>query len=214
MANPNSTVQYLPQPFPSGLNSNWRKYIIQAATPNDTRLVFGPDEMARIPRVDIKTYPMPAYTMPHNSGWGYETDISFHTTISPPFPLWVEKVKVCLHQQTTYGCVKINLFNYGSSLENTPVNLTGLNYGQPANINIPVTIFPFNKLISNVLSNTDLYMAETSQISTYDPFVTASVDNIIQPESILRFGIQYAEGNAYGLKVFLVCWALECDKVG
>lgn len=216
MANPNATVQYLPNPLPANLTSDWRKFVIHAATPNDTRLEFDQLQRSRVPEYTASTgsIPFSSYPYPNTNGLGYEADISFLSIQSPGFPLWVEKVKVCLHKEATYGCLKVNVFDYGDSLSNVPVNYAGLSHGQAATQNIPVTMFTNNKLISNVLSETDTYMDSTSQVPTFSPFTTSGIgDNIIQANSHLRFGVQYADGNAYGLKVFLVCWALACDKV-
>lgn len=215
--NPNQTVHYLPQPYPTNLTSDWHKYIIQAATANDIRLNFTVEQKAMIPKVDIDTYAFPSYPKPYTTKdlieYKENIDLCFGRFRSPDFPLWLEKIKVCLHQKSTYGCVKINVWNFGTVSESVPQNLAGLEYGQPSSINIPLTIFAQNNLISNAIDNTDLYMVSTFQNPSLRPFVTDGNDNIIAANSLLRFGIQYAEGNAYGLKVFLICWALKCDKV-
>ena len=80
--------------------------------------------------------------------------------------------------------------------------------GDDSDYTSPLTIGEGCSLISNALEEEDQYMKATSQktlLPTFDENLT------IQPNSILRFGIQYAEGNAYGLKVFIIGWATECD---
>ncbi len=202
--NPNITAQYVN--IPDSLNDNWRKYILQGQTPNDTKLDFTQEQKAKIPRTDISTYDWPVYPNPHTDGLGYETDLVFYQIQSPNFDLWVEKVKICLHQPSTYGCVKINVWDYGTSLENTPINIINVSAGQPNTKNCPVTVVAEEKLVSNALSATDLYMVNSGQQCVHEPF-----DHTIQANSIIRMGIQYAEGNAYGLKVFVIGWSLECD---
>jgi hypothetical protein len=126
MQNPNETVTYTPRPYPSTLTSDWKKYIIQAATPNDTRLDFSMSQKALIPRVDLTSYEFPVYNKPNTNGLT-DVDLAFMQIKSPNFPIWVEKIKVCLHQYTTYGCLKLNVWDFGNSANNIPVNLVGLN---------------------------------------------------------------------------------------
>lgn len=208
MINPNSTVHY-PTPPPS-LNENWRKYIIQAATANDIKLNFSLQQKAILPRGDLKSYTYPAYPKPYatinTKTYTEDIDFCFGRFLSPGFPLWVEKIKVCLHQAATYGCIKINVWDFGPATQ-TPINLVGLT-GDDVSYNIPLTVSAENKLISNALDNTDLYMVESEQVTNLSPF-----SYTIAANSLLRFGVQYAESNCFGLKVFLVCWALECDMV-
>jgi hypothetical protein len=210
--NPNNTVHYLPQPFPATLNENWRKYIIQANTTNDIRLNFTTAQKLLIPRVDMDTYILPSYPKPYTTLYGkaYQeaTDICFGRIVSPDFPIWLEKIKVCVHAKATYGCVKINVWDFGTSITATPRNLVEINRGQASNINIPLTVYAGDNLISNVLDSTDLYMVKTTQVAYISPFGETIASN-----SLVRFGIQYAEGDAYGVKVFLIGWVLECDKV-
>lgn len=213
----NTTVHTLPNPFPTNLTNNWKKFIIQASTSNDVRLDFDFNQKKLIPQVDKDTYTFPSFPKPYSSKSGggnftEDTDICFARFKSPEFNLWLEKIKICLHQPTTYGCVKVNVWNFGPS-GSVATNLTELECSQSSDVNIPVTIGANQKLISNVIDDTDLYMVSSSQIPKLRPFVTNDADNIIEGNSLLRFGIQYAEGNAYGLKIFLVCWALECDLV-
>lgn len=181
---------------------------MQGSTPNDTRLDFDMNQKSRIPRANTTSYDFTSYPKPNSGDLDEQTDLAFMRLVSPNFPIWLEKIKICLHQQTTYGCVKVNVWDFGTDESNIPTNLTGLNIVTPATQHIPVTIFNNQKLISNALATPDLYMVETNQECTYDPFEYTIVAN-----SILRFGIQYAEGNAYGLKVFLIGWMLECDTV-
>lgn len=206
MGNPNSTAMYLPRPYPSALTPDWRKYIIQAATPNDTRLDFSPKQKALLSRLDSNSYDFPSYDKPNVGSLDENVDIAFMQCVTPNFPIWVEKIKVCLHQPSTYGCLKLNVWDFGDDESNVPTNLVGLNEGQLSTENIPLTVNPQTSLISNVLSDPDLYMVSSGQISTYDAF-----DYTIAANSILRFGMQYAEGDAYGLKVFLIGWVMECD---
>ena len=208
MSNPNTSAMFLPSPYPTALTPEWKKYIIQGATPNDTRLDFSLDQKSLIPRADITSYNFTAYPMPNSGAYDHDIDLEFMTIVSPKFPIWVEKIKVCLHQATTYGCIKINVWDFGSALTNTPTNLVGIDESEDADENIPLTIFEDDKLVSNVLADPDLYMVDTLQTSHIDPF-----EYTIAANSILRFGIQYAEGNAYGLKIFIVGWMLECDTV-
>ncbi len=211
MSNPNPTVHY-PNPLPGGLNSNWRKYILQAATANDIRLDFSPAQKLLIPQVDMRNYDFPAYPKPNSTvddvTYEEDTDLCFGRFNSPNFPLWLEKIKVCIHAKATYGCIKLNVWDFGNQYSSVPRNLAGISCGEPNDINIPLTIFYNHDLVSNVIDDTDLYMVETNQIPILRPF-----DVSIASNSLLRFGIQYAEGDAYGIKVFLVCWTLECDKV-
>jgi len=207
MANPNETAMYLPRPYPTALTPEWKKYIIQASTPNDTRLDFSMDQKSLIPRTNLTSYAFPSYPRPNTGNFDKDIDLEFMRIESPAFPIWVEKVKVCLHQETTYGCVKLNVWDFADDEDDIPTNLVGVDGGEPSTVNIPLTIFPDHKLISNALATPDLYMVETNQTTYIDPF-----DYTIQPNSILRFAIQYAEGNAYGLKVFIIGWMLECDK--
>jgi len=210
MGNPNETAMYLPRPYPTALTPDWRKYIIHGATPNDTRLDFSMDQKSLIPRTDLTTYDLPSYPKPNTGTLDENADLAFMQLITPKFPIWVEKIKICLHQETTYGCVKVNVWDFGDEKTNIPVNLVGVTdpSGVAADDNIPLTIFPENKLVSNALADPDLYMVETGQTCFYDPF-----GYTIQPSSVLRFGVQYAEGNAYGLKIFLIGWMLECDVI-
>jgi hypothetical protein len=203
--NPNVTAQYVN--IPPELTDNWRKYILQGATPNDTKLDFTQEQKAKIPRGDFRTYDWAVYPRPYTEGLDYETDLVFFQMKSPAFDLWVEKIKICLHQEFTYGCVKVNVWDFGSSLNNTnPTNIVNVDTGQPSNLNCPVTLIANEKLISNALAQTDLYMVNTGQECELQPF-----DYTIEANSVVRMGIQYAEGNGYGLKVFIVGWALECD---
>lgn len=217
MSNPNPTVHYLPQPFPYNLNENWRKYIIQANTANDIRLNFTAKQKLLIPRVDMDSYDFPSYPKPYTTydavTYPEAVDLCFARFRSPDFDLWLEKIKVCVHSKATYGCIKVNVWDFGINELSVPRNLAGIDGGEPVNINIPLTIFFDTNLISNSIDDTDLYMVASGQNPHLRPLVTASVDNIIAANSLLRFGIQYAEGDAYGLKVYLVCWVLECDKV-
>ena len=203
--NPNITAQYVN--IPSSLTDNWRKYILQGATPNDTKLDFTQDQKALVPRADYNTYDWAVYPDPHTGALDHETDLVFYQLKSPAFPLWVEKIKMCVHQPSTYGCVKVNVWDFGTSFDNTPTNICEVEVSQASNLNCPVSILSDEKLISNVLSTTDLYMVNTGQVSKLDPF-----DYTIAANSIIRMGIQHAEGNGYGLKVFVVGWSLECDK--
>lgn len=213
MGNPNETAMFLPRPFPSGLTPDWKKYIIQGSTPNDTRLNFGFDQKARIPKANMVKYSLPSFSVPNTGAFDEDVDIPFLRIVTPKFPIWVEKVKICLHQETTYGCVKVNIWDYGSSESNIPTNIVAVKDPGGKTVagvdNIPVTIESDETLISNALAAEDLYMVQYSQECFITPF-----DYTIAANSILRFGIQYAEGNAYGLKVFLIGWMLECDKVG
>lgn len=213
MSNPNITVHYLPDPFPVTLDATWRKYIIQANTANDIRLNFSPAQKLLIPKVNLDDYDFPAYPKPYATVDGYtygeDVDLCFGRFTSPNFTLWLEKIKVCVHAKATYGCVKINVWDFGTNFTSTPRNLAGVSCGEPSNLNIPLTVFYDNDLVSNVIDDTDLYMVKTNQVPILRPLGT---ENYITANSLLRFGIQYAEGDAYGVKVFLVCWALECDK--
>jgi hypothetical protein len=215
MANPNSTVHYLPKPFPTDLTNNWRKYIIQASTPNDTRLDFNQEQKTFIPKADPFTYEFSSFPKPYSTVNGItyneNIDICFSRFKSPNFSLWLEKVKVCVHQAATYGCLKLNMWDFGPNSVPTPRNLIEIERSQPNELNIPVTISSNTSLISNVIDHTDLYMVKTNQNPKLRPFVTNGQNNIILPNSLLRFGLQHASSNAYGLKVFLICWALECD---
>lgn len=202
--NPNITAQYVN--IPPELTDNWRKYILQGATPNDTKLDFTQDQKAKIPRGDLKTYDWTVYPNPQTEGLDHETDLVFYQMKTPAFDLWVEKVKICLHQPTTYGCIKVNVWDFGDSLTNDPVNIINVDVEQPATLNCPVTVVENEKLVSNCLSATDLYMVNSGQQCERQPF-----DYTIAANSIIRMGIQYAESNAYGLKVFVIGWALECD---
>jgi len=206
MSNPNETAMYLPRPYPTALTPQWKKYIIQGATPNDTRLDFNMDQKSLIPRSDVDSYAFTAYPRPNTGIHDHDIDLEFMTLVSPKFPIWIEKIKLCLHQHTTYGCVKVNVWDFGDAITNIPTNLVGVNCGEDADENIPLTIYENNKLISNALADPDLYMIESGQTTYLDPF-----DYTIAANSILRYGIQYAEGNAYGLKIFIIGWMLECD---
>jgi len=203
-SNPNVTAQYVN--IPDTLTDNWRKYILQGATPNDTKLDFTQEQKALIPRADMRTYDWVVYPKPNSTNLDHKSDLCFYQMKSPAYDLWVEKIKICLHQPSTYGCVKVNVWDFGDSLENDPTNICNVDTSQPSSLNCPVTVISGEKLISNALANTDLYMVNTGQSCELDPF-----DYTIQANSIIRMGIQYAEGNAYGLKVFVVGWALECD---
>ena len=215
--NPNTTVHYLPDPLPTNLNENWRKYIIQASTANDIRLNFSDAQKLLIPQVDMDTYNYPSYAKPYTSYTGgtypEETDLCFGRFRSPDFDLWLEKVKICVHSPATYGCIKLNVWNFGTDETSIPTNLIGIEDGEDSNINIPFTLYHDYSLVSNILDDTDDYMVATNQEAKLKPFTTTSVDNTIEANSLLRFGVQYAEGDAYGVKVFLICWVLECDKV-
>lgn len=202
--NPNVTAQYVN--IPNTLTGNWRKYILQGSTPNDTKLDFSQEQRGIIPRGDLSTYDWPVYPNPQTEGLEYETDLVFFEMKSPSFDLWVEKIKVCLHQASTYGCVKINVWDFGDSLLNNPINIVNVDVGQTSDLNCPLTIVAEEKLVSNALSRTDLYMVNTGQICVTEPF-----DYTISANSIIRMGIQYANGNGYGLKAFIVGWGLECD---
>jgi len=203
-SNPNITAQYVN--IPSTLTDNWRKHILQGATPNDTKLDFTQTQRGLVPRGDLKTYDWPVFPRPNTGTLDHETDLVFFQMTSPAVPLWVEKIKICLHQASTYGCIKVNVWDFGNSLSNSPTNICDIDVSQPSDQNCPVTLVAEEKLISNVLSNTDLYMVNSGQQSVLEPF-----DYTIAASSIIRMGIQYAESNAYGLKVFLVGWSLECD---
>lgn len=203
--NPNVTAQYVD--IPESLNGSWKKYILQGATPNDTKLDLTQTQKALIPRADLKTYDWAVYPNPYTENLTYESDLVFYQMKTPAFPIWVEKVKLCLHQPTTYGCVKVNVWDFGNSLDNSPTNIINVNVGQPSSLNCPVSIIANEKLVSNALSDTDLYMVNSNQECTYSPF-----EYTISANSIIRMGIQWAEGNAYGLKVFVIGWVLECDQ--
>ena len=116
MPNPNTSVHYLPDPLPANLTKQWKKYIIQAATPNDTKLSFSLEQKNLIPKVDMTSYDFPSYPKPNTTKdsitYSSSTDICFYKTMSPEFNLWVEKVKICLHQPATYGCIKVNVWNF------------------------------------------------------------------------------------------------------
>jgi len=202
--NPNVTAQYVN--IPSSLTSDWKKYVIQGATPNDTKLDFTQDQRGQVPRADLSTYDWAVWDKPNTDSLDYQTDLVFCQIKTPAFPLWVEKIKICLHQATTYGCVKVNVWDFGDSLSNDPTNLINVTAGQPSTKNCPVTLIENESLVSNALADTDLYMINSDQQCDLDPF-----DYTIAANSILRMGIQYAESNAYGLKVFLTGWTLECD---
>jgi len=126
MGNPHDTVMFLPRPFPDGLTRHWKKFIIQASMPNDTRIEFSTDQKSLIPRSDLDTYEFTSYPKPNTGVFDNDIDLAFMRIVSPKFPIWVEKIKVCLHQQTTYGCVKVNVWDFGDSEDNIPVNLVGL----------------------------------------------------------------------------------------
>jgi hypothetical protein len=263
-AHPNKTVHVKPWPLPveedlgcelPNLYMNdgclqWRKYLIQAATPNDTKLNFSLLQKYRIPKARFDLVPgrrIPAWPKPNGRNLitsAYEdrgVDIKFCKMVTPNFPIWVEKVKICLHKHCTYGCIKVNVWVYPSCEDDgdlncpqsneVPVNLVGLDYGQgvSSNANFPVNITPFNALISNVLNNgdsdrNDLYMKGTDQRTFVKPMMWNGAKPswmsygdqrcMIPPKSIMEFGIQYAESDGYGLKVFIVGWALECNNVG
>jgi len=202
--NPNLTAQYVN--IPESLTDNWRKYILQGAVPNEVKLDLNLDQKSLIPRADFNTYDWPVYANPNTEGLDHTSDIVFYQLKSPSFDLWVEKIKICLHQPSTYGCIKVNVWDFGDSLTNTPTNICEVNVNQPSGVNCPVTLVANEKLISNTLSSTDIYMVNSGQQSVLNPF-----DYTISANSIIRMGIQYAEGNAYGLKVFVVGWSLECD---
>lgn len=228
----------------------WRKYIIQGATPNDTKLDFSLEQRLKIPKSRTNIIPgrtIHAYPKPFgndlitNVPLGKNTDFSFCRIVTPNFPIWLEKIKICLHQHCTFGCVKVNVWLYPPCSDNedmsciqdkvTPFNLIGLDYGQGVNsiYNFPVNIIPNNKLISNALNTgdtdrNDIYMEGTDQTTFTRPmywnenkpsWITINDDDriIIPPKSIIEYGIQYAESDAYGLKIFLVGWALECDLI-
>ena len=202
--NPNITAQYVN--IPEDLTPEWKKYILQGATPNETKLDFTQDQRALIPRADFQTYDWAVYPNPHTSGLGYESDLVFYQMKTPSFPIRVEKVKLCLHQPSTYGCIKVNVWDFGDNVSNSPTNIINVNTNQPATLNCPLTITAENALVSNALSPTDIYMVNSGQECVLAPF-----DYTIEANSIIRMGIQYAEGNCYGLKVFVIGWVLECD---
>ena len=208
MSNPNITAHYLPRPYPVSLTTGMRKYIIQGATPNDTRLDFNNDQRNLLAKGDLTTYSKVAYPFPNSIVGSPDVDIQFFDTISPNFDIWVEKVKVCIHAPTTYGCIKLNVWDFGTSPTNTPTNIVGINSDAPANLNVPLTIKSNVSLISNALDDTDLEMVASSQESIIPYF-----GHTISAGSYLRFGLQWAEGNAYGIKVFIIGWVVECDTV-
>jgi len=210
--NPNSTAKY---PTPVNITKTWRKFIIQASIANDVILNLTSAQRNKTARVYQSTYEFPSFDKPNTNGYTTNTDLDFSSVISPQFELFVEKVKVCLHKEATYGCVKINVWNYGNigSIEGVvPTNIVGVEGGEPSNINVPLSIYAGNKLISNALDNTDDYMSLVGEETKINPYDISGA--YIAPTSLLKFGIQYADSNAYGLKVFLVCWANVCDFVG
>jgi len=202
--NPNITAHYVN--VAGNVTDNFRKYIIHGSTPNDTKLDFTQEQRALIPRVDMSTYDWPVYPAPNCENTTYETDLVFFQIRSPAFDLKVEKIKICLHQPSTYGCIKVNVWDFQDGCDTKPINICNVNVGQDDTLNCPVTLIAEEKLISNALDNTDIYMINSNQECTFQPF-----DYTIAANSLLRMGIQYAEGNAYGLKVFIVGWALECN---
>jgi len=205
-SNPNLTAHYVN--IPSDLSTSWKKYIIHGATPNDTKLDLTVEQKNLIPRGDLVSYDWTVYPKPNTPGVTYESDLVFLQTKSPSFDIRVEKIKMCLHQASTYGCVKVNVWDFGNDLSNDPINICNVNVGQPSEKNCPVSIIVGESLVSNALDSTDLYMVNTSQTCSISPF-----DYTISANSYIRMGIQYAEGNAYGLKVFIVGWSLECTVV-
>jgi hypothetical protein len=100
------------------------------------------DQKSLIPHPDMTSYEFPAYPKPNTGNLDENVDLAFMRIMSPSFPIWVEKVKVCLHQHMTYGCVKINVWDFGSDEGNIPVNIVGLgtskfNAAVQSNINLP-----------------------------------------------------------------------------
>jgi hypothetical protein len=80
--------------------------------------------------------------------------------------------------------------------------------GNP-NHNIPLTINHTTDLVSNALYSGDTYLTSTSQVPTISPFTYT-----ISANSLLSFGIPYAESDAYGLKVYIVGWAINSGGNG
>lgn len=211
--NPNETAKY-PTVTPSTISKTWRKFIIQASTPNDMILNLTAEQRNKIARIYQNTYDFPSFDKPNTNGYTNNTDLTFSSVISPQFDVYVEKVKVCLHKEATYGCVKLNVWNYGNvgtSEGVVPTNLVGIEGSEPSNINVPLSIYAGNKLISNALNDDDEYMKLIEENTKLNPL---ELGTYVAPVSLLRFGIQYADSNAYGLKVFLVCWANVCDFLG
>ena len=210
MSNPNITPKY-PTEKPDIVNGSFRKVVIEASTPNDTRLNFTSEQKSAVSKIvplnfNDPNYPynFPVYNIPNATENTYPNDIVFSKLISPNFHIIVEKIKICLHSPSTYGCIKLNLWNFGDSIENIPVNLLGTDVDETPYENAPVTILDNVDLISNAIDSNDNYFNNVSiQVPKLSPF-----EHSINPNSILSFGIQHAEGNAYGLKVYLVGWAV------
>lgn len=210
MGHPNQTV-IVPTNFSeNGITEQTKKFILHAATPNNIPISFSVKQKRLISRVDLNSYVNPVYPKPNtvvNSvAYGENTDIAFYKMVSPNFPIIVEKIKICLHQPTNYGCIKINVWDFKDSLINIPTNLIDINSGQTEDYTSPLTIPENYDLVSNVLEQEDFFMKQTLQIATIKTF-----GYTIAPNSILRFGIQYAEGNGFGLKIFIIGWVIQCD---
>jgi len=218
MSNPNSSVKY-PTTTPPNITTDFRKVVIESSTPNDTRINFDLNQKSLVSKIvpmryNDPSYPynFPAYNKPNTDT--YPNDIIFSKMITPDFDIVVEKIKVCIHSPTTYGCVKLNVWDFGDSLENVPVNLIGMEEGEGSEENVPLTIFPDVSLISNALDPLDDYfnMESNDSVEIINQTPKLSPFNyIINAKSILSLGVQYAEGNAYGIKVYIVGWALQSD---
>jgi len=211
MAHPNSTVITPTGFLDAGITTETKKFIIQSATSNDIKLSLSVLQKRLLSRINRDDYSVPVFPKPNSivglTTYGANTDIAFQRIVSPNFPLIIEKIKICIHKATTFGCIKLNLWDYGLDESVIPTNLLEIESDlDDGNYSTPLTISPGYNLVSNVLESEDTYMQATSQVAK-----EVSLGYTIQPNSILRFGIQYAEGNAYGLKIFIIGWTLQCD---
>ena len=197
----------------SGITIDTKKVILQASTPNDIKLDFDVIQKkivskARLTPSGFDVYPKPNTTI-DGEVFGKDTDIAFSIIRSPNFSIIVEKIKVCLHQPSTFGCFRINVWDFKKNEENIPENLVGVDAGEEEKYTSSLIINENTKLISNALEAQDSYMSSTNQTPK-----VKSLSYTIEPDSIIKFGIQFAQSNAYGLTVFIVGWALECDVNG
>lgn len=184
-------------PSRTDIDKTYRKYIIQASTPNDTQLFLSQDQIRKLSSRS-RIGDAWGFYKPLQGGYGEDTDIRFAELVTPNFDIVVEKIKICLHSKITSGCVMVNVWD---KIDTDPTNLLALTTSTESH-NITFTLSQDNYLISNAL-DIDENPSQSTIVTPYSYTIAAN--------SRMRLGIQYANSDSYGLKVFIIGWANGCQ---
>lgn len=181
------------------ITQDHRQVILQFTVPVDIKMNLSLKQNLQIPKhayiygEDTDDYsiqwPKP-YTMKYT-----DVDILLDKIITPNHNIIIDKIKIGLHQPAKIGCFKLNLWDM-TDPENI-VNLLGCK-PEVENMNLPFTVESGHKLIKNALES--------------NKTVLSPLEYTLVPNSRLRLGLQSAESDAYGLKVFIIGWSTIQEK--